>query len=201
MTQSIWLFGYGSILWRPDLPYTAANIATLSSFQRGFWQGSTDHRGTPNQPGAVATLRYNTKAQTLGIAYKIEHEELVQTMMQLDQREQNGYAQQTVAVTLDTGQNISAITYIAQPGNPWDLGTPKVKDLAEQIRSACGPSGSSVDYFRHLRWASQCLGAADDHIESIAFQLKLLGCEVDMNDATTGLQIEKALLPWHPLTR
>lgn len=109
--------------------------------------------------------------------------------------------QQTVAATLDTGQIISAVTFIALPGNPWDLGTPKAKDLAEQIRSACGPSGSSVDYFRHLRWASQCLGAADDHIESIAFQLTLLGCEVDMNDATTGLQIEKALLPWHPLTR
>ena len=134
MIESIWLFGYGSILWRPDFPYTAAKAARLSNFQRRFWQASTDHRGTPSRPGAVATLRYCEGAQTFGIAYRIEHAGLIQTMTQLDQREKNGYVQQTVAVTLDTGQTISAITYVAQAGNTWDLGRPRSQVLPAHDR-------------------------------------------------------------------
>ena len=201
MIESIWLFGYGSILWRPDFPYTAAKAARLSNFQRRFWQASTDHRGTPRRPGAVATLRYCEGAQTLGIAYRIEHAGLIQTMTQLDQREKNGYVQQTVAVTLDTGQTISAITYVAQAGNTWDLGRPTIEILAEQIRSARGPSGTNLTYFQYLRWASRCLKEADDHLDRLAVELARLGCRAILNPTAAGLQIEKALVPWHPLMR
>lgn len=201
MTQAIWLFGYGSILWRPDVPYTAATIARLSGFQRRFWQASTDHRGTLERPGAVATLRRVASAQTLGIAYCIEQTQFVQAMTQLDQREQNGYSQQAISLTLDTGQVIQAITYIAQPGNPWDLGSPNETVLAEQIQAACGPSGTNLAYFQHLRWASQCLNEVDDHLERIASALTRLGSSEPQSDALVRLQIEKALVPWHPLMR
>lgn len=201
MTQAIWLFGYGSILWRPDVPYTAALIARLSGFQRRFWQASTDHRGTLERPGAVATLRRVASAQTLGIAYCIEQAQFVQAMTQLDQREQNGYSQQAISLTLDTGQVIQAITYIAQPGNPWDLGSPNETVLAEQIQAACGPSGTNLAYFQHLRWASQCLNEVDDHLERIASALTRLGSSEPQSDALVRLQIEKALVPWHPLMR
>lgn len=201
MTQSIWLFGYGSILWRPDMPYTAAKIARLSGFQRRFWQASTDHRGTLERPGSVATLRQVAGAETLGIAYCIERAQLVQTMSQLDQREQNGYGQQSISLTLDTGQVIQAMTYIAQPGNPWDLGSPSETLLAAQIQAACGPSGTNLAYFQHLHWASQCLNEADDHLEGIALALERLGSPEPPRRALIRLQIEKALVPWHPLMR
>jgi len=201
MTQSIWLFGYGSILWRPDMPYTAAKIARLSGFQRRFWQASTDHRGTLEQPGAVVTLRQVDHAQTLGIAYCIEQTGLVQTMSQLDQREQNGYAQQAISLTLDTGQVIQATTYIAPPGNTWDLGSPSETLLAAQIQAASGPSGTNLAYFQRLLWASECLNEVDDHLNRIAVSLERLGSTIRPGPALIRLQIEKALLPWHPLMR
>ncbi|MDB3986632.1 gamma-glutamylcyclotransferase, partial [Pseudomonadales bacterium] len=119
----------------------------------------------------------------------------------LDQREQNGYCQQSISLTLDTGQVIQAMTYIAQFGNPWDLGSPSETLLAAQIQAACGPSGTNLAYFQHLHWASQCLNEADDHLEGIALALERLGSPEPPRSALIRLQIEKALVPWHPLMR
>ena len=50
------IFGYGSLVWRPDLPHTEAHDGYIVGWVRRFYQGSPDHRGTPERPGRVATL-------------------------------------------------------------------------------------------------------------------------------------------------
>ena len=52
----IWVFGYGSLTWKPSFPTAQMRRATLRGFARLFWQRSMDHRGTPAHPGAVVTL-------------------------------------------------------------------------------------------------------------------------------------------------
>ncbi|HPN79464.1 gamma-glutamylcyclotransferase [Dokdonella sp.] len=164
----IWLFGYGSLIWKADFSYIERRAARIHGWSRRFWQGSHDHRGTPESPGRVVTLVAEAGASCAGMAYLITPE----VFDHLDHREKNGYLRETLAIEFKAGGHELGLVYIANPANAAFLGDASDADIARHIANAKGPSGLNRDYFRHLADALRELGEHDPHIEHIGQELQ-----------------------------
>lgn len=164
--SSFWLFGYGSLLHRADFPWSARRPARAAGWARRFWQGSHDHRGTPEAPGRVTTLVASDEI-CFGIAYRVD----AAVLEALDAREKNGYLRQRIDLVLEGVGEHQALAYIAPPGNAAWLGPAPDTEIAAQIARARGPSGSNLDYLLGLRAALDAFGERDVHVEAIVAAL------------------------------
>ena len=164
-----WVFGYGSLIYKVDFPYLQREAASISGWARRFWQGSHDHRGTPEAPGRVVTLVPAAQAICKGVAYRVEHS----VFEHLDYREKNGYERHAVAITLaPLVQPVPGTLYVARPDNPAFLGEAPLPEVARHIRASHGPSGSNVDYVLRLAEALRELGEEDSHVLALEALLR-----------------------------
>ncbi len=174
--HSVWLFGYGSLIYKVDFPYLEKRPATICGWQRRFWQASHDHRGTPESPGRVVTLVEQPGAHCKGMAYRVSPD----VFEHLDVREKNGYLRFTTPMTFDDGAGDDGLVYIATEDNAAFLGPAPVEDIAQQIAGSVGPSGPNRDYLLHLADALRDLGDEDSHVFEIETHLQcLLPCQSD----------------------
>ncbi|MFK7957720.1 MAG: gamma-glutamylcyclotransferase [Lysobacterales bacterium] len=163
-----WVFGYGSLIFKVDFPYLERSAASVEGWERRFWQGSHDHRGTPEAPGRVLTLIARAGIACAGMAYRVRQ----RTLLALDYREKNGYQRQRIDMLLATGQRVHGLTYVAPPGNPAFLGPASDEVIARQMLASRGPSGSNADYVIELAAALQALGEDDAHVFGLAALVK-----------------------------
>jgi len=162
----LWIFGYGSLVWRPAFPHLRACPASITGYARRFWQGSTDHRGLPGRPGRVVTLIANQSGdpsdppsargksgdrgeRCWGTAYEIRAGDSDEVLAGLDHRERGGYERVELAVEI------------------WDAGSPSSLSETDEVgaRSVTGLvyiAGPDNDNF---------LGAAP--LEAIARQISM----------------------------
>jgi len=173
MSNDLWVFGYGSLIWRPDFVYVESQRARVAGHMRRFWQGSTDHRGVPGAPGRVVTLAVEANAECWGVVFRIDATQAPGALALLDEREKGGYERLSLDAQLDDGRTIRALTYVAHPTNPNHLGPAPLSTIAAQVRSARGPSGDNVDYVMQLQRALAKLDLRDEHVEELAALLDL----------------------------
>ncbi len=166
MTGGAWIFGYGSLVWRPDFPFIEQRAAAIKGWERRFWQGSTDHRGIPGAPGRVVTLIESAGGICHGMAYRVDGAVYDGVMAALDYREKGGYSLKSLALKFDgtDGEGPRAHVYIATKGNPNYLGPAPLDDIAAQVRRSRGPSGHNVEYVTRLAEAIRHMDAHDEHV-------------------------------------
>ena len=166
MSRCGWVFGYGSLIWRPSFAHAERRAAWLQGWARRFWQASTDHRGLPHAPGRVVTLVRDASARCWGAAYRIEGEQLDGVLAQLDARESGGYERHEVEVQLEGGgaRRVPALVYVAASQNANYLGPAPLPVIAAQVRAAQGPSGHNVEYVLRLAGALREMNAEDPHV-------------------------------------
>lgn len=163
-SDKTWVFGYGSLIYKVDFPFIAREPASINNWERRFWQGSHDHRGTPHSPGRVVTLIPSPGAVCRGMAYLIEQA----VFEHLDHREKNGYERHPVLVNLKaTAQTVDGLIYVAAEDNHAYLGPAALEDVASHISRSSGPSGSNTDYVLQLAQALRKLGDHDPHVYAL----------------------------------
>ena len=157
-----WVFGYGSLIYKVDFPYLQRAEGRIQGWERRFWQGSHDHRGTPSSPGRVVTLIKSPSAVCLGVAYLVEPD----VFEHLDHREKNGYQRYPVNIVL-AEQEVQGLVYVAREDNHAYLGPASLEDVASHIARSHGPSGSNTDYLLQLANALRELGEDDAHVHAL----------------------------------
>lgn len=168
--SSVWLFGYGSLIYKADFPYLERQPAYINGWLRRFWQGSHDHRGTPEKPGRVLTLIENAAAQCTGMAYKVSPD----VFAHLDHREKNGYLRFSTTFHLASGELQEGLVYIAAADNAAYLGEASERDIAAHVADSHGPSGPNSEYVLKLAAALRELQVFDEHVFLIEHHLQQL---------------------------
>jgi cation transport regulator ChaC len=175
---SVWIFGYGSLIWRPGFSYRARRVAFIEGFERRLDQGSPDHRGTPERLGRVATLVRAEGARCGGVVFELPEPERDAILEALDHREKGGYERLVVSARLDGPEaseagEVTAITWVASPETPYHLGPTLLEAMLAQIEAASGPSGSNIEYVLRLAEALREHRIADPHVVEVAEALLL----------------------------
>jgi cation transport regulator ChaC len=178
MDGSLWIFAYGSLIWRPDFEFGERRPGFIEGWSRRFWQGSVDHRGVPAAPGRVVTLAREPGERCWGVVYRVAAQQRAAVLDNLDHRERGGFDRCEVEVRFDSSDpdspdpgSVAAITYVAPPTNPNYLGPASMAAIAEQVRGSHGPSGSNAEYALRLAESLEGLGVEDDHVFELAAKL------------------------------
>lgn len=172
--DAVWLFGYGSLIFKAGFEYLERRPAHITGWARRFWQGSHDHRGTPEAPGRVVTLIREPGAICQGMAYLVSPE----VFGQLDVREKNGYLRLAETLVFADGGEDTGLVYIATPDNPAYLGEALEAGIAAHIAASSGPSGPNREYLLKLARALRRLGYDDAHVFAIERELRALEVNV-----------------------
>ncbi len=167
----LWVFGYGSVIWRPAFPFIEAHSAILHGYVRRFWQGSPDHRGTPAKPGRVVTLVPRAGGVCHGRVFQVEPAQRAAVLTLLDERESGGYERRWLEVETDA-RTLEVLTYIASMENANFLGEVPLADVVEQVLMARGQSGDNVAYVLELERALASLSIVDAHVRELAEALR-----------------------------
>ena len=175
----VWVFGYGSLIWRPAMAYVARRAGRVDGWARRFWQASTDHRGTAEAPGRVLTL-VESDGVLWGMAYAIARAAWPETEAALELREQQGYARLTIDIDLAAGEQagrvvetVAGLLYVATPANPYFVGPEPLEVTADVVRRSRGPSGSNVEYVLELERTLAAMGAADPEVSALAERVRV----------------------------
>lgn len=179
MLADQWIFGYGSLVWRPAFPYLERAPGFVVGWTRRFWQASPDHRGTPESPGRVVTLLEASDAICWGMGYRVAERDLDEILPALDYREKAGYRRETAAIYFrDRHEPVDrALLYIAGPDNPNFVGERPLAEIAGVIARSHGPSGANRDYVTSLHAALVEMGGRDDHVAAVAALVDRPGAE------------------------
>ncbi len=167
MTSERWVFGYGSLMWRPGFPFVERRAATLHGRRRAFCIYSVHHRGTYDRPGLVLGLAPGGACR--GAAYRVAEADWATTYAYLLEREQptETYIEARRNLRLDDGRRVEALVFLSDVKHPQWAGALSLERQAELISGAEGLSGRNVDYLRDLVAHLRQMGVRDAAMERL----------------------------------
>jgi glutathione-specific gamma-glutamylcyclotransferase len=172
--EDLWVFGYGSLMWRPGFSYLERVEARLIGAHRALCIYSFVHRGTPERPGLVLGLDHGGTCR--GIAYRVAAAQRPETIAYLRAREQvtSVYRESVRAVWLkgEPARRVSAVCYTADRGHAQYAGRLSLDQQLHHVRHGHGQSGANRDYVIETVAALEQLGYRETELHLLAERLR-----------------------------
>ena len=171
--RDLWVFGYGSLIWRPGFAFEEAVPGLLRGSHRSLCIYSWVHRGTETRPGLVLGLDRGGACR--GMAFRVAEKNRDQVIAYLREREQATMVYREVErpVRLSGGsrETVTALTYVADRKHPQYAGVLSLERQVEIVRGAAGQSGPNPDYVINTVNHLHQLGIRDVGLEALGRRL------------------------------
>ena len=172
--EDLWVFAYGSLMWRPDFAYLDRRPARLIGAHRALCVYSFVHRGTPERPGLVLGLDRGGNCR--GIAYRVAAEKRADTVDYLRAREQVTMVYREVMRSVwlddDPQRRVSALCYLVDRGHEQYAGRLTLEQQLHYVRQGHGRSGNNRDYVLAAVKEIEAQGYRDAELHLLAERLK-----------------------------
>ena len=172
--QDRWVFGYGSLMWRPGFPWLERVRAMAHGRRRAFCIYSVHHRGVPGAPGLVLGLAPGGSVR--GVAFRIAESDWAATYAYLREREQatETYVEAITEIRLADGRRVRALVFVSDMTHPQWAGSLDPDSQARLIAGSEGLSGRNIDYLRDLVMHLREEGLADRQMELLLKKVEQL---------------------------
>jgi cation transport protein ChaC len=173
MMEDLWVFGYGSLMWRPGFAFTEHGLARVRGYHRALCVYSHVHRGTPERPGLVLGL--DRGGMCRGIAYRVAAASRAQTVAYLRGREQvtTVYVESMRRIELEdrVRRRVRALCYIVDRSHVQYAGRLTLAASLHHVRQGHGQSGPNRDYVLETVRALEALGYRESDLHLLAQRL------------------------------
>ena len=172
--MSMWVFGYGSLLWNPGFELAEQVIATLPDYARSFCMRSIHHRGTAEDPGLVLALDEQAGEACEGVALRVVAGQEAQTLAYLREREliSSAYVEKELAVRLLDGREVTALVYVIDEAHDQYCGGLPLEEQAQIMAHAVGGRGPNSEYLYNTADHLATLGLHDPALEWLATRVR-----------------------------
>ena len=166
-----WVFGYGSLMWKPGFDYVERRMARLDGYKRRFALASHRYRGTPEDPGLVLGLDWAPGESCTGMAFRVGPELADATRTYLSDRElvTRSYFEVLYPVTLlgEPSGRVEAICYVLDRSHPQYCGGLELEEQARIIARCIGPMGRNCEYLHNTVAHLVELGVEDPELVAL----------------------------------
>ena len=171
--EDLWVFGYGSLMWRPGFDFVERVPARLVGLHRALCVYSFVHRGTPEQPGLVLGL--DRGGMCRGIAFRVAAAARPQTVAYLREREQvtTVYLEAMRRIELEEGarRQVRALCFIVDRSHVQYAGRLTLAERLHLVRQGHGRSGPNREYVLDAVLSLEALGYRETDLHLLAAQL------------------------------
>ncbi len=162
-----WVFGYGSLIWRPGFAYRRAVRALLRGAHRSLCIYSHRHRGTPERPGLVFGLVRGGSCR--GVAFEVESHnwQEVQGYLRAREMDRGVYREALRPVQLDEGAIVTALAFLVDDHHVQYAGRLDIAEQVRLIRTGHGESGPNHEYVLETARHLEQLGIHDRYLTAL----------------------------------
>ncbi|MDG4874618.1 gamma-glutamylcyclotransferase [Mesorhizobium sp. WSM4935] len=164
-TEPLWLFGYGSLIWKPEIEHAEERVALARGWHRSFCMKMTRWRGTKEQPGLMMAL--DRGGQCKGVAFRLVEKNRRQALDRLFRREvtlkPTSYRPRLLQLSTDKGP-LRALAFVINRNGTTYAGPLSEEEVVERLATSCGHWGSGADYLYNTVKNLEQRGIHDAHL-------------------------------------